>query len=142
MCGSGNPTLPTILVPTLFFFRPVKKYIKKSKKIAVLLAIRFSSTGIVASVITGRSYNRTSATSVFNLQFFFYISALKVMDSVSVLLNIFKPKCERAAELWTFKILNGSLSFEKLESRFFMSSSNRKKKINKKNRNKIPTYPT
>ena len=31
LCGSGNPTIPTILVPTLFFC-PVKKY----KKIAVL----------------------------------------------------------------------------------------------------------
>ena len=40
------------------------------------------------------------------------------MDSVSVLLNIFRPRCEHAAELRTFKILNCSLSFEKLESRF------------------------
>ena len=51
--------------------------------------------------------------------FFFPISALKVMDSVSVLLNIFRPKCEQAAELRTFRILNCSLSYGKLESRFF-----------------------
>ena len=30
LCSSGNPTLPTILVPTLIFFCPVKK-IKKNR---------------------------------------------------------------------------------------------------------------
>ena len=48
LCGSSNPTLPTILVPTLIFFRPVKKNIKKSQKIAVLFgtvsdSVRYSS---------------------------------------------------------------------------------------------------
>ena len=48
LCGSGNPTLPTILVPTLIFFRPVKKNIKKSQKITVLFGtvsdtVRYSS---------------------------------------------------------------------------------------------------
>ena len=38
------------------------------------------------------------------------------MDSVSVLLNIFRPKCKHAAELWTFRILKCS----QLESRFFV----------------------
>ena len=32
LCGSGNPTLPTILVPTLTFFRPVKKNILKNRR--------------------------------------------------------------------------------------------------------------
>ena len=76
LCGSGNRTLPTILVPTLiFFFRPVKKILKnrrKSRYCSVQLAIRFDSTGIVASVISGRSYNRAFATYgfAFNHQIF------------------------------------------------------------------------
>ena len=127
---SGNLTLPTILVRTLFFFVLLKeKYLKIAENRGTVRyssrygSLQFSSTGIVAWVITGRSYNRTSATSVFvfNHQIFrvfFPISVLKVMDSVSVLLNIFKPKCEHAAEHWTFKILKCSLSFKKLESCF------------------------
>ena len=56
------------------------------------------------------------------------------MDSVSVLLNIFRPKCEHAAELRTFRILNCS----QLECRFFVIQhvSHRKKK--QKN---LPTLP-
>ena len=46
LCGSGNPTLPTILVPTLIFFRPVKNILKnrrKSRYCSVQLAIRFGT---------------------------------------------------------------------------------------------------
>ena len=46
LCGSGNPTLPTILVPTLIFFRPVKKKLKnrrKSRYCSVQLAIRYGT---------------------------------------------------------------------------------------------------
>ena len=52
------------------------------------------------------------------------------MESVSVLLNIFRPKCEHAAELRTFRILNCS----QLESRFLSIQhvSHRKKKKKKK----------
>ena len=46
------------------------------------------------------------------------------MDSVSVLLNIFRPKCEHTAELRTFRILNCS----QLESRFFVIQQKKKKK--------------
>ena len=49
LCGSGNPILPTILVPTLIFFRPVKKILKnrrKSRYCSVQLAIRFGTAGI------------------------------------------------------------------------------------------------
>ena len=40
------------------------------------------------------------------------------MDYASVILNIFRPKCQHAPELRTFRILNSGLSFEKIESRF------------------------
>ena len=64
-------------------------------------------------------------------RFFFPHFCIKVMDSVSLLLNIFTPKCEHAAELRTFRILNCS----QLESRFIVIQhvSHRKKKKGKKN---------
>ena len=131
----------TPLVPTLIFFLSCKKKnIKKWQYCTVQLAIQFGSTGIVASVNSGRSYNPTFATSgfafnhpVFRVSFPHF--CIKVMDSVSVLLNIFRLKCEHAAELRTFRILNCS----QLESSFFLSSSMRA--IAKKKK-KIPTYPT
>ena len=43
LCGSGNPTLPRILVPTLIFFVLLKKNIKKSRYCSVQLAIRFGT---------------------------------------------------------------------------------------------------
>ena len=103
MCGSGNLTLPTILVPTLIFFCSVKK------KIAVLLgtvgdAVQYSS--VVPEQSLGSFWvDRMTAhlplpvsLSIIRFFAFFPISVLKVMDSVSVLLNIFRPKCEHAVE--------------------------------------------
>ena len=59
------------------------------------------------------------------------------MDSVSVLLNIFRPKCEHAAELRTFRFLNCSLSFEGLVflcHPAYMSHRKKRKKY-------LPTLP-
>ena len=43
LCGSGNPTLPTILVATLIFFVLFKFFLKKSRYCSVQLAIRFGT---------------------------------------------------------------------------------------------------
>ena len=133
--GQPNPTYD--FGPNPNFFLPVNSFFKNHRKslyCSLYGSVQFCSSGIVAWVITGRSYNCTSATSgrVFNHPIFcgfFPISALKVMDSVSVLLNIIKLKCELAAELRTFKILNCSLSFEKLESRFYVIQQSQKKDL-------------
>ena len=46
LCGSGNPTLPTILVLTLIFFSSCKKILKnrrKSRYCSVHLAMQFGT---------------------------------------------------------------------------------------------------
>ena len=44
------------------------------------------------------------------------------MDYACVILNIFRPKCQHAPELRTFKLLNSGLSFEKNRVQVFMST--------------------
>ena len=58
------------------------------------------------------------------------------MDSASVLLNIFRPKCEQTAERPTFRILNCS----QLESRFFCHPTCEPSQKKKKKKN-LPTLP-